>query len=100
MRRVADSLIAEVVHILNERLHLLPDGAFPRPSPLATHFISSKRLLQDGNQGTVPREKHRASFSEVSSAGCHIEPDQSFASTGYARYKDYRLLTDARGLVR
>ena len=51
---VAYSLIAEVVNVLNEWLYLLPDGTFPRSGPLTSHFVSSKRLLQDRNQRTIP----------------------------------------------
>ena len=61
--RGADAFISEVVDVLNERLHSLPDRAFSFSVADACQFVAGKGLLKNRHQWTVSREVNCPRFS-------------------------------------
>ena len=90
------SLIPEVMDVLNEWLNLLDDVALPGSTICAfdsRHFVSRKRLGQYLDQGTVARQEYRMGrilFSATTS--CDIQTDQSLTGAWDSRDKNYGLL--------
>ena len=92
-RRATDSLIPEVMNVLNEWLDPPPDIAFAHAVDDAGQFIARQRLLEHCNKGAVARKEHGSGLSEVLPSGRYVQPDECFSRTWHANKEDDRLLT-------
>ena len=94
------ALVAEVVHVLDERLHPLPDRALALGPVGARELVAGQCLLQHGDQGPVARQEDGARLAERPAARRDVQADEGLACPGHAGDEDDRLLGRRRWSAR
>src|SRR5690606_4354310 len=91
--RTAEALVAVVVNVLNEGLHLSPrrfDGDF---LPFSPYFVARQGLLQAFHEWSVAREEDAVGAGVgVGRLRGDIETDERFAASGNSRDEADRFL--------
>jgi hypothetical protein len=91
-----EALVAEVVHVLNERFHLASRSPQLEPSALfllTPDFVACQRLAQDRHERPVAREEDAVEvIPRVEVLRGDVQPDERLTGTGHASYEADGLL--------
>ena len=98
---IAQTVITKVVHVLNERFHLLAHFAFSNfflNSLQALNFITGQCFAKNSNKGPVTRKEYRVGLLMfIALLGRDIEPNQRFPGTWNTCNKDDMLFAITGG---
>src|SRR5690606_29470674 len=101
--RVGQSIIAEVVHVLDKGLDALADPTFANFLALrlaAGDFVAGERLAQYGDEWTVAGEEDSVGGSVLIAAlRGDVKADKRLAGAGNSGHETYDLAASGAGLI-
>ena len=97
--RRANTVISEVVDVLDEGFDALSDGPLSFSLAKAYHFVPSERLLKDIHKRPVAGKVYRVRFAQCPPASRHVQTHKRLAGAGHTRDEHDGLLAVCAGVI-